>query len=66
MVTEHTHSTEGLLTHVGMADCFINRPHPALQCGIVTAWWHCQVEGKNTAMRRPHEEAQRPRPQVGG
>jgi hypothetical protein len=45
MVKEHTQSTEGLLTHVGMADCFITLPHPALECGIVTAWWQCQVEG---------------------
>ena len=50
MLTEHTHSTEGLLTHVGSADCFIAVPHPALECGIVTAWWQCQVEA-NTAMR---------------
>ena len=50
MVTEHRRSMEGLLTHVGTADCFITRPHPALECGIVTAWWQCQVEA-NTAMR---------------
>ncbi len=36
MVTEHRRSTEGLLTHVGTADCFITLPHPALECGIVT------------------------------
>ena len=41
---------EGLLTHVGTADCFITLPHPALECGIVTAWWQCQVEAKS-AMR---------------
>ena len=50
MVTEHRRSMEGLLTHVGTADCFIALPHPALECGIVTAWWQCQVEA-NTAMR---------------
>ena len=50
MLTERTHSMEGLLTHVGTADCFIALPHPALECGIVTAWWQCQVEA-NTAMR---------------
>jgi hypothetical protein len=33
------HSKEGLLTHVAAADCFITLPHPALECGIVTAWW---------------------------
>lgn len=60
MFTEHTDSTEGLLTHVGMADCFISRPHPALECGIVTAWWQSEVEG-DRAMRRPHEDAQRQR-----
>ena len=49
MVTEHTlHSMEGLLTHAGSADCFLTLPHPALECGIVTAWWQCQVEA-NTA-----------------
>jgi len=36
---------EGLLTHVATADCFITPPHPALDCGIVTAWWHYQVKG---------------------
>src|SRR3989449_10839577 len=50
MVSEHRRSMEGLLTHVGTADCFITLPHPALECGIVTAWWQCQVEA-NTAMR---------------
>ena len=50
MVTEHRRSMEGLLTHVGTADCFIALPHPALECGIVTAWWQCQLEA-NTAMR---------------
>jgi len=35
---------EGLLTHVATADCFITLPHAALECGIVTAWWHSQVE----------------------
>jgi hypothetical protein len=42
---------EGLLTHVGTADCFITLPHPALECGIVTAWWQWQVEG-DPARRR--------------
>ena len=40
---------EGLLTHVATADCLITPPHPALDCGIVTAWWHYQVKGT-----RPH------------
>ena len=39
---------EGLLTHVGSADCFITPPHPAQDCGIVTAWWHYQVKGTGT------------------
>jgi len=30
---------EGLLTHVAQVDCFLTLPHPALECGIVTAWW---------------------------
>jgi len=55
MLTEHTNSTEGLLTHVAMADCFIARPHPALECGIVTAWWRCQVEA-DPAMQRQQED----------
>jgi hypothetical protein len=36
---------EGLLTHVATADCFMTLPHPALECGIVTAWWQSEVEG---------------------
>jgi len=35
---------EGLLTHIATADCFVTLPHPALECGIVTAWWQSQVE----------------------
>lgn len=35
----------GLLTHAATADCFNTRPHPTLECGIVTAWWQDQVEG---------------------
>ena len=60
MVTEHRRSMEGLLTHVGTADCFTTLPHPALECGIVTAWWQRQVEG-DPAMRRQHEDQQRER-----
>ena len=55
MVTEHRPSMEGLLTHVGSTDCFITLPHPALACGIVTAWWQCQVEA-NKAMQRLQED----------
>ena len=43
VLTEYT-TMEGLLTHVARADCFITLPHPALACGIVTAWWQSQVE----------------------
>ena len=50
MLTEHTGTMEGLLTHVAAADCFITLPHPALECGIVTAWWQCQVD-TDTALR---------------
>ncbi len=42
---------EGLLTHVATADCFFTPPHPALDCGIVTAWWHYQVKGTDEARR---------------
>jgi hypothetical protein len=52
MLTEPTHTMEGLLTHVATSDCFITTPHPALECGIVTAWWQSQVEA-DTASRRP-------------
>jgi len=50
---------EGLLTHVATADCFMTLPHPALECGIVTAWWQFEVEG-DPAMPR-HEDEQRQR-----
>jgi hypothetical protein len=46
---------EGLLTHVAAADCFITLPHAALDCGIFTAWWQCQVEAA-PAMQRPQED----------
>ena len=54
-LTEHAHSTEGLLTHVGTVDRFISLPHPALECGIVTAWERCQVEA-DPAMQRQQED----------
>jgi hypothetical protein len=47
---------EGLLTHVATADCLITPPHPALDCGIVTAWWHYQVKGT-----QPHHSSTRTR-----
>ena len=56
-----TPSTEGLLTHVGTPDGVITLPHPALECGIVTASWQCQVEGA-TAVPRHHEDKQRQAP----
>jgi hypothetical protein len=59
-LTEHAHTMEGLLTHVASSDCFITRPHPATECGIVTTWWRCQ-EGADIAMRRQHEDEQRER-----
>jgi hypothetical protein len=48
---------EGLLTHVATADCFMTLPHPALECGIVTAWWRSEVEGDPALPR--HEDEQR-------
>ena len=60
MLTEHAHTMEGLLTHVARTECFVTQPHPALECGIVTAWWRCQEEA-DTAMRRQHEDEQRER-----
>ena len=56
MVTEHRRSMEGLLTHVGTADCFIALPHPALECGIVTAWWQCRVEADRAKQREQEDE----------
>ena len=55
MLTEHTDTMESLLTHVAKADCLITLPHPALECGIVSAWWRC-VEAEST--RRGGEDAQ--------
>ena len=45
---------EGMLTHVATADCSITPPHPALDCGIVTAWWQYHVKGT-----RPHHGSTR-------
>ena len=63
MLTEHTDTLEGLLTHVATADCFLTLPHSALACGIFTAWWRFQ-EG-DTLMPRQHEDEQGPRQQQG-
>jgi hypothetical protein len=52
---EGAHIMEGLLTHVATADCFITPPHPALECGIVTAWWQCEVKGDPAMRRQPQE-----------
>jgi len=57
MLPEQTHGMEGQLTHVAAADCFITLPHPALGCGIVTAWWQSQVE-TDAGMRGQHEHEQ--------
>ena len=56
MVTEHRRSMEGLLTHVGTADCCTTLPHPSLECGIVTAWWQSQVETEPAMRRRQQED----------
>ena len=47
---------QGLLTHAATADCFVTRPHPTRECGIVSAWWQAQVEG-DAALQRQREEA---------
>jgi len=52
---------EGLLTHVATVDCFITPPHAALDCGIVTAWWHYQVKGT-----RAHRGGVQIKPAGGG
>jgi hypothetical protein len=52
--TEYTDIMEGLLTHVAKADCFLTLPHPALECGIVTAWWR----GMEAEPARPDEDGQ--------
>jgi len=56
MATEHRPSMEGLMTHAGTADCFIALPHPALECGIVTAWWQCRVEADRAKQREQEDE----------
>ena len=50
---------EGMLTHVAMADCFITPPHRALDCGIVTAWWHYRVMG-DTATSEDEQRQRQP------
>jgi len=50
---EHTLPMEGLLTHLAAADCFITLPHPALDCGIFTAWWQSQVARTNPVDPQP-------------
>jgi len=49
---------EGLLTHVATADCFITPPHPAPDCGIVTAWWRYQVKGTRAQWQHGDEQRQ--------
>ena len=64
LLAEQTQGMEGLLTHVAAADCFIALPHPALACGIVTAWWQSQV-GSDPGMQEQHEDEQRQPPNRG-
>jgi hypothetical protein len=54
----------GLLTHVASADCFMTRPHTALSCGIVTAWWRLRVE-PGTLLPRRDEAEQAPQREPG-
>jgi hypothetical protein len=54
-LTEHRRTMEGLLTHVATADCFLARPHPALECGIVSAWWRLQVKADGP-LHQHHED----------
>jgi hypothetical protein len=54
----------GLLTHVASADCLRTRPHSALACGIVTAWWRLQVEPSTLTPRR-YEDEQGPQQDQG-
>ena len=58
-LAEHTKTMEGLLAHIATADCFITRPHRALECGILTAWWQSRVEG-DPAVRRQRRACQVP------
>jgi hypothetical protein len=51
----------GLLTHAATADCFITLPHPTQECGIVTAWWQAQCDGKHDALRYVSRPATRHR-----
>jgi hypothetical protein len=51
---------DGTVTHIATRECLITQPHPALECGIVTARRRCQ-EDADTAMRRQREDEQRQR-----
>lgn len=53
------HIMEGMLTHVARADCFITPPHRALDCGIVTAWWHFRVMGDTATAEDEQRQRQR-------
>ena len=49
---------EGLLTHVAKTDCFLTLPHPALECGIFSAWWRCvEAEPCQSATATPTRAA---------
>jgi hypothetical protein len=41
----------GTVTHIATRECPITQPHPAGECGVVTARRHCQEEGDAT--KRP-------------
>jgi len=41
----------GTVTHIAARECPITQPHPAGECGVVTARRHCQEEGDAT--KRP-------------
>ena len=48
---------DGMVTHIATCDCLVTQPHPAVDCGIVTAGRQCQEEA-DSAMCWQHEQEQ--------
>lgn len=55
---------DGMVTHIATCDCLVTQPHPAVDCGIVTARRQCQEEA-DSAMCWQHEHEQG-QPEEGG
>src|ERR1043166_10037987 len=50
---------DGMVTHIATRECRITQRHPGMECGVVAARRRCQQEA-DSAMRRQHEDEQRP------